>query len=161
MFDGLVACAVDRWRHDSGARRVWFFCTARVTNEGRKVRSGCLGSERKRVLYRSRQNDRLHVMLVQVHIDITPPHASYWRGPNNRSLWSFLNAPVPDDPSEHLDSLSQTSPFLLLKKPVNVLQGVSPLSRTGPVNGYTTGLCLAFYDYTPANIEDQNPNNGQ
>ncbi|GFX51918.1 uncharacterized protein TNCV_3063351 [Trichonephila clavipes] len=27
-----------------------------------------------RVLYRSRQNDRLHVMLVLVHIDITPPH---------------------------------------------------------------------------------------
>ncbi|GFU41860.1 hypothetical protein TNCV_3873251 [Trichonephila clavipes] len=39
MFDGLVACAVNRRRHDSGARRVWFFCTARVTNEGRKVRS--------------------------------------------------------------------------------------------------------------------------
>ncbi|GFX78312.1 hypothetical protein TNCV_5136591 [Trichonephila clavipes] len=42
MFDGLVACEVDRWRYDSGARRVWFFCTARVTNEGRKVRSGYL-----------------------------------------------------------------------------------------------------------------------
>ncbi|GFW46893.1 integrase catalytic domain-containing protein [Trichonephila clavipes] len=27
-----------------------------------------------RVLYRSRQNDRLCVMLVLVHIDITPPH---------------------------------------------------------------------------------------
>ncbi|GFT97520.1 hypothetical protein TNCV_386911 [Trichonephila clavipes] len=27
-----------------------------------------------RVLYRSRQNDRLRVMLILVHIDITPPH---------------------------------------------------------------------------------------
>ncbi|GFU56306.1 hypothetical protein TNCV_582401 [Trichonephila clavipes] len=27
-----------------------------------------------RVLYRSRQDDRFHVMLVLVHIDITPPH---------------------------------------------------------------------------------------
>ncbi|GFX34820.1 hypothetical protein TNCV_2327601 [Trichonephila clavipes] len=36
MFDGLVACAVDRWHHDSCARRVWFFCTAGVINEGRK-----------------------------------------------------------------------------------------------------------------------------
>ncbi|GFY15832.1 hypothetical protein TNCV_1284771 [Trichonephila clavipes] len=42
MFDSLVACAVDRWPHDSGARRVWLFCTAMVTNEGRKVRSGYL-----------------------------------------------------------------------------------------------------------------------
>ncbi|GFX86307.1 hypothetical protein TNCV_2561891 [Trichonephila clavipes] len=30
-------------------------------------------SERMRVRYRSRQNDRLRVMLVLVHIDITPP----------------------------------------------------------------------------------------
>ncbi|GFV37427.1 hypothetical protein TNCV_4347811 [Trichonephila clavipes] len=44
MFDGLVARAVDRWRHDSDARRVWFFCTAKVTNEGRKVCSGYLPS---------------------------------------------------------------------------------------------------------------------
>ncbi|GFW80687.1 hypothetical protein TNCV_3235391 [Trichonephila clavipes] len=29
-----------------------------------------------RVLYRSRQDDRLHVMLVLVHIDITPPHTT-------------------------------------------------------------------------------------
>ncbi|GFV43269.1 hypothetical protein TNCV_2381511 [Trichonephila clavipes] len=41
MFDGLFAFAVDRWRHDWGARRVQF-CTARVTNVGRKIRSGYL-----------------------------------------------------------------------------------------------------------------------
>ncbi|GFV11895.1 hypothetical protein TNCV_1217701 [Trichonephila clavipes] len=34
---------------------------------------GIFRSERMRVLYRSRQNDRLRVMLVLVHIDITPP----------------------------------------------------------------------------------------
>ncbi|GFX40089.1 hypothetical protein TNCV_4317251 [Trichonephila clavipes] len=33
MFDGLVAVAVDRWRHDCGVGRL--LCTARVTNEGR------------------------------------------------------------------------------------------------------------------------------
>ncbi|GFW19693.1 uncharacterized protein TNCV_1605841 [Trichonephila clavipes] len=35
-----------------------------------------------RVLYRSRHNDRLRVMLVLVHIDITPPHTPlpvFWR----------------------------------------------------------------------------------
>ncbi|GFX46548.1 uncharacterized protein TNCV_4549871 [Trichonephila clavipes] len=31
-------------------------------------------SERVRVLYRLRQNDRLRVILVLVHIDVTPPH---------------------------------------------------------------------------------------
>ncbi|GFW62690.1 hypothetical protein TNCV_2624531 [Trichonephila clavipes] len=35
---------------------------------------GTFRSERMRVLYRSRQNDRHRVMLVLVHIDITPPH---------------------------------------------------------------------------------------
>ncbi|GFV45892.1 RNA-directed DNA polymerase from mobile element jockey [Trichonephila clavipes] len=34
---------------------------------------GTFRSERMRVLYRSRQNDRLRVMLILVHIDITPP----------------------------------------------------------------------------------------
>ncbi|GFT28522.1 hypothetical protein TNCV_429301 [Trichonephila clavipes] len=63
--------------------------------------------------------------------------AFYWSGPNNRSLWFFLNAPVPDDSSKHIDSLFSTSPFLLLKKPVTVLEGVSLLSQTCFVNGYT------------------------
>ncbi|GFV19105.1 hypothetical protein TNCV_3223231 [Trichonephila clavipes] len=31
-------------------------------------------SERMRVLYRSRKDDRLRVMLALVHTDITPPH---------------------------------------------------------------------------------------
>ncbi|GFV45089.1 uncharacterized protein TNCV_3339341 [Trichonephila clavipes] len=35
---------------------------------------GTFRSERMRVLYRSRQDDHLRVMLVLVHIDITPPH---------------------------------------------------------------------------------------
>ncbi|GFW10949.1 uncharacterized protein TNCV_4459241 [Trichonephila clavipes] len=41
--------------------------------EGRFV-LGTFRSERMRVLYRSRQNDRLRVMFVLVHIDITLPH---------------------------------------------------------------------------------------
>ncbi|GFW99591.1 hypothetical protein TNCV_3418241 [Trichonephila clavipes] len=41
MFDGLVAFAVNRWCHDCGARRLRVHMLARVTNEGRKVRSGC------------------------------------------------------------------------------------------------------------------------
>ncbi|GFX02542.1 uncharacterized protein TNCV_727961 [Trichonephila clavipes] len=44
-----------------------------VLKEGRFV-LGTFRSERMRVLYRSRQNDRLREMLVPVHIDITPPH---------------------------------------------------------------------------------------
>ncbi|GFY04495.1 hypothetical protein TNCV_4415831 [Trichonephila clavipes] len=45
--------------------------TARVTNEG----SFWVPSipDDMRVPYRSRQDDRLRVMLVLVHIDITPP----------------------------------------------------------------------------------------
>ncbi|GFW87886.1 uncharacterized protein TNCV_1359901 [Trichonephila clavipes] len=42
MFDGLVAFAVDRWCYDCGTRRLRVHITARVTNEGRKVRSGYL-----------------------------------------------------------------------------------------------------------------------
>ncbi|GFV95015.1 hypothetical protein TNCV_1030131 [Trichonephila clavipes] len=72
MFDGLVAFAINRWHHDCGARKDVVLCTARVTNEGRKVRSGYLPFQ-TRVLYRSCQNDRLQVMLVLVYIDITPP----------------------------------------------------------------------------------------
>ncbi|GFU66088.1 uncharacterized protein TNCV_1518701 [Trichonephila clavipes] len=41
--------------------------------EGRFV-LGTFRSERMRVLCQSRQSDRLRVMLVLVHIDITPPH---------------------------------------------------------------------------------------
>ncbi|GFY30090.1 hypothetical protein TNCV_4074031 [Trichonephila clavipes] len=74
MFDGLVAFAVGRWRSDYGARRVQFMSwPGSPMKEGRFV-LGTFRSERMRVLYRSRQNDRLHVMLVLVHIDITPPH---------------------------------------------------------------------------------------
>ncbi|GFV55093.1 hypothetical protein TNCV_2623141 [Trichonephila clavipes] len=74
MFDGLVAFAVDRWRHDCGARRVRFISRpGSPMKEGRKVRSGYLPF-RTRVLNRSRQDDRLRLMLVLVHIDITPPH---------------------------------------------------------------------------------------
>ncbi|GFX14012.1 uncharacterized protein TNCV_612171 [Trichonephila clavipes] len=49
--------------------------------EGRFV-LGTFRSERMRVLYRSCQNDRLCLMLVQVHIHITPPHTPlpvFWR----------------------------------------------------------------------------------
>ncbi|GFY52547.1 hypothetical protein TNIN_217971 [Trichonephila inaurata madagascariensis] len=87
--------------------------------------------------------------------------AFYWRGPNNGSLQPFSNAPATKGSCEHLDSLSTPSQSLFLKKPSIVLQGVSLLSETSPVNGYTMGLCLAYYDYSPTGIEDPNPNNGQ
>ncbi|GFV24533.1 uncharacterized protein TNCV_814171 [Trichonephila clavipes] len=47
--------------------------TYMMLSEGRFV-LGTFRSERMRVLNRSRQNDRLHVILVLVHIDITPLH---------------------------------------------------------------------------------------
>ncbi|GFW06231.1 uncharacterized protein TNCV_37061 [Trichonephila clavipes] len=57
----LIASFVGR--HDSGARRVWFFCTSgSPMKEGRFV-LGTFCSERMRVLYRSCQDDRLRVML--------------------------------------------------------------------------------------------------
>ncbi|GFS84964.1 hypothetical protein TNCV_1305761 [Trichonephila clavipes] len=72
MFDDLVAFAVDRWRHDCGARRVRFISwPGSPMKKGRFV-LGTFSSERMRVLYRSRQEDRLRVMLVLVHINITP-----------------------------------------------------------------------------------------
>ncbi|GFV97628.1 hypothetical protein TNCV_2041361 [Trichonephila clavipes] len=43
--------------------------------EGRFI-LGTFRSKRMLVLYRSRQDDRLRVMLVLVHIDITPPQES-------------------------------------------------------------------------------------
>ncbi|GFW29672.1 uncharacterized protein TNCV_3935391 [Trichonephila clavipes] len=46
---------------------------SRILKEGRFI-LGIFRSERMRVLYRSRQNDRLRVMLALVPIDITPPH---------------------------------------------------------------------------------------
>ncbi|GFW33905.1 uncharacterized protein TNCV_3589901 [Trichonephila clavipes] len=73
MFDGLVAFAMDRWRHDCDARRLRFISwPGSPMKEGRFV-LGTLRSERMQVLYRSHQNDRLLVMLELVHIDITPP----------------------------------------------------------------------------------------
>ncbi|GFU77538.1 hypothetical protein TNCV_3499111 [Trichonephila clavipes] len=88
--------------------------------------------------------------------------APYWRGPNNDFLWFFLNALATNGSSEHLYSLSTTSPFLfLLKKPAAVLQGISFLSQTDHVDEYTIGLRLTYYDYSSTGIEDQNPNNGQ
>ncbi|GFW41418.1 hypothetical protein TNCV_465091 [Trichonephila clavipes] len=46
--------------------------TVKGVKEGRFV-LGTFRSERMRGLYRSRQNYSLRVMLVLVHIDITPP----------------------------------------------------------------------------------------
>ncbi|GFX41398.1 hypothetical protein TNCV_1654811 [Trichonephila clavipes] len=74
MFDSLVAFVVDRWRYDSDVRRLWFRSRpGSPMKEGRFVLR-TLRSERMRVLYRSHRNDCLRVMLVLVHIDITPPH---------------------------------------------------------------------------------------
>ncbi|GFX55207.1 uncharacterized protein TNCV_1156641 [Trichonephila clavipes] len=67
------AFAVDRWRPDCGARRVRFISWPGSPMKGGRFVLDTFRSERMRVLYRSRQNDRLRVMLVLVHIDITPP----------------------------------------------------------------------------------------
>ncbi|GFS76194.1 uncharacterized protein TNCV_4667591 [Trichonephila clavipes] len=73
MFDGLVAFAMDRWRHDCGARRGRFIPRpGSPMKEGRFVLD-TFRSERMQVLNRSRQSNRLRVMLVLIHIDITPP----------------------------------------------------------------------------------------
>ncbi|GFV15413.1 hypothetical protein TNCV_4834391 [Trichonephila clavipes] len=60
-----------------GWKRAKSYCHLVTNKEGRLV-LGTFRSERMRVPYRSRQNDRLRVLLVLVHIDITPPqhHAS-------------------------------------------------------------------------------------
>ncbi|GFX37543.1 hypothetical protein TNCV_4899731 [Trichonephila clavipes] len=73
MFDGLVAFAVDRWRHDCGARRVRFISRPGSPMKEGRFALGNLRSERMRVLNRSRQNDCLRVMLVLVHINIISP----------------------------------------------------------------------------------------
>ncbi|GFW31696.1 DUF4817 domain-containing protein [Trichonephila clavipes] len=56
--------------------------------EGRFV-LGTFRSKRMQVLYRSRRNDRLRVMLVLVHIDITPPQMLY---ANENRKWHLLSS---------------------------------------------------------------------
>ncbi|GFT98431.1 hypothetical protein TNCV_4625721 [Trichonephila clavipes] len=81
MFDGLVAFAVERWIGCLSPRLRRAKGTVHITS-GSPIKEGRFGlgtfrSERMRVLNRSRQNDRLRVMLVQVHIDITPPQGYF------------------------------------------------------------------------------------
>ncbi|GFY71117.1 hypothetical protein TNIN_333781 [Trichonephila inaurata madagascariensis] len=71
---------------------------------------------------------------------------SCWCGPNNRSLWSLLNAIASDDPSEHLDYLSTTPPLFLQSPSLVVLQGASLLSQKGPVNCHKVGHFYICYD---------------
>ncbi|GFY16664.1 hypothetical protein TNCV_2787891 [Trichonephila clavipes] len=73
MFDGLVAFAVDRWRHDCGVRRMRLRSQPGSPMKEGGLVLGTFRSERMRVLYRSRRNDHLRVMLVLVHIGITSP----------------------------------------------------------------------------------------
>ncbi|GFT04485.1 hypothetical protein TNCV_1929961 [Trichonephila clavipes] len=76
MIDDLVDFVVDRWRHDSGTRRVLFISRSGLPmKEGRFV-LGTFRSERMRVFYRSSQNDRPRVMLVLINMDITPPQTN-------------------------------------------------------------------------------------
>ncbi|GFY32249.1 hypothetical protein TNCV_3557571 [Trichonephila clavipes] len=70
VFNGFFACIVDRWRHESGARRVWLFCTAMVTNVGRQVRSGYLPFW-TRVLNRSSQDDCNNILKTSRTNDAT------------------------------------------------------------------------------------------
>ncbi|GFW77672.1 hypothetical protein TNCV_2342561 [Trichonephila clavipes] len=51
------------------------FAQPRSPIKERRFVLGTFRSERMRVLYRSRQNDRHRVMLVLVHIHVTPPQA--------------------------------------------------------------------------------------
>ncbi|GFV16345.1 hypothetical protein TNCV_1092811 [Trichonephila clavipes] len=121
MFHGFGHFfAVDRWRHDCDARRLRVHM-ARVTNEGRKVRSGYpFRSERMRVLCRSREDDYLHVILVLVHVDITPPQnqslhfyydeAHLWLNgyvnKQNCRIWSEANSQVYVETLLHPEKLS-------------------------------------------------------
>ncbi|GFT27686.1 hypothetical protein TNCV_3570581 [Trichonephila clavipes] len=76
LLQCLMAWLLMRWIDGAttAAREGCGSYHVRVTNVGRKVRSGYLQFRtRMRGLYRSRQNDRLRMMLVLVHIDITPP----------------------------------------------------------------------------------------
>ncbi|GFW65933.1 hypothetical protein TNCV_587591 [Trichonephila clavipes] len=54
-------------------RRVRFISRPGSPMQEGRIVLGTFRSERMRVLYRSRQDDRLRVMLVLVHIDITLP----------------------------------------------------------------------------------------
>ncbi|GFV53233.1 hypothetical protein TNCV_1065921 [Trichonephila clavipes] len=47
MFDGLVACAGNRWRHDSGARRVWFMSQPGSPMKEERFVLGTFRSERQ------------------------------------------------------------------------------------------------------------------
>ncbi|GFU57345.1 hypothetical protein TNCV_3635301 [Trichonephila clavipes] len=58
----LVVFALDRWCHDSGARWVWFGSRSGSPMKKERFVLGTFRSERMRVLYRSRLNDRLRVI---------------------------------------------------------------------------------------------------
>ncbi|GFW53819.1 uncharacterized protein TNCV_3939131 [Trichonephila clavipes] len=110
--------------------------TSMSLKEGRFV-LGIFHSERMRVRHRSRQDDRLRVMLVLVHIDITPPYtplpvfrrigertivASIWRYDNDaiqitarvtnkgRKEGSFWVSSVPNE-CEYVNDHAKTTVF--------------------------------------------------
>ncbi|GFU76850.1 uncharacterized protein TNCV_4520061 [Trichonephila clavipes] len=85
--------------------------------------------------------------------------APYWRRPNNGPHWPFWNAPVPNGSSDIWTLCPPRRYTFFLKKPATVLQGVSLLRQTGPVNGYTMQFRVFNYDNSPSGIEDQNPDN--
>ncbi|GFW93098.1 hypothetical protein TNCV_3888391 [Trichonephila clavipes] len=67
--------------------------------EGRFI-LGTFRSERMRVRYRSRQNDRLRVMLVLVHIDIIPPQCKKSAAP----MLAIVECPMePSSPERGLE----------------------------------------------------------
>ncbi|GFW22119.1 uncharacterized protein TNCV_1632491 [Trichonephila clavipes] len=73
----LSGCKVINYRRSSVLTAVGTIITYGllvVNMEEGEFTLGTFRSEQMRVLYRSRQNNRLRVMLVLVHIDITPPH---------------------------------------------------------------------------------------
>ncbi|GFY19614.1 uncharacterized protein TNCV_4647861 [Trichonephila clavipes] len=66
-------CTLNLSRAETSSRWCGVVIVCTSMKEGRFV-LGTFRSKRMRILNRSRQNDRPHVMLVLVHIDITPPH---------------------------------------------------------------------------------------
>ncbi|GFW25665.1 DUF4817 domain-containing protein [Trichonephila clavipes] len=103
MFDGLVAFAVDRCRHDCDTRRVWFISWSRSPmKEGRFV-LGIFRSERMRVLYRSRQDDRLCRILFG-------DEAHFWLNgyvnKQNCRIWSEANPQVYVETPLHPEKLT-------------------------------------------------------
>ncbi|GFX45612.1 hypothetical protein TNCV_176051 [Trichonephila clavipes] len=85
---------------------------------------------------------------------------SYWRGPNNRSLWSFLNAPTPDVlhiwtlcPPRYHCFFQVTLPPSSKASVSSVIEAPSIVTRWDTV--------MAIMTYRQIVVAGSRPNNGQ